>query len=167
MILLVIVFYLYPIYHQLCLPQLTLSNFALLSLLSNASLHSSKFFLNSSIVSPIRTRSFAKNLLHPVFPCVFGNFTYHHCKQQRILFGVNRLSQKILLTAPIPLLLHFHSDFVQTHQRLDHDFRQTLLSHSPNSITLPGIYSAKCLFQVNKTCILFCLSLDVILATLY
>ena len=82
-------------------PRLTL-----IPLLSNASLQSLKFSLNSSIVSPL-----GPNLLHKEF--ALSSLSLHFpilhlsplqaIKTTTQILGVHQLSQKILLTAPIQL----------------------------------------------------------------
>ena len=90
-----------PLTIDLVFPRLTL-----ILLLSNTSLHLSKFSLNSPIVSPLEP-----NRLHKEFPSssLSLHFPLFHLsplqttKATTQILSVHQLSQKILLTSPIQL----------------------------------------------------------------
>ena len=90
-----------PLTINLAFPRLTL-----IPLLSNASRHSSKFSLNSSIVFPLelncRHKEFASSNLSLHFPLLHVLPLQTTTATTQIL-GVHHLSQKILLTSSIQL----------------------------------------------------------------
>ena len=99
----------------------------LIPLLSNASLHSSKFSLNSFIVSPSRTKSSACFIQPYLAFSVNSSITIANNKgdnTDRSLVYTNL--QKILLTARSNSNFRFCS-FIKTHHCLDRDFRQAFL----------------------------------------
>ena len=99
------VFSFFPLIINLVFPRLTF-----IPLLSNASLHSSKFSLNFYIVSPIWTKRLHKEFdssnlsLH--FPLLHLS-PWQTTKATTPILGVHQLSQKILTTSPIQLEVSF------------------------------------------------------------
>ena len=123
------VFSFFPLIINLVFPRLTF-----IPLLSNASLHSSKFSLNFYIVSPIWTNRLRKEFdSSNLFFCILRYFIYHHGKQQRRQYRslvYTNFHRKFLRQVQSNSKFRFCS-FIKTHYRLDQDFRQTFLSHSP------------------------------------